>query len=512
MEVESREEDEDEPVTVTAKRLHFKRFPEPREVVEFPYTFERPLHKERSYGQMTRSILDSPIWAETMIPELDRWADERRLRSNGKRKTMAPKYSPHEMEAAELYRRVAGIATYKGTRDLLGGDRGRADRLLLKFDVPRQEPTRGNPVNFRTPGVPSEAAMSKYRRDVGDKRRAELWGRFLARLREVWTEEAGPEARIGHLDGFNMPIEGVCPIMDRHTGEVVNADRITVPDGGYQGRFNNGTKGGHGFNNVAWWDDLGVPLAHRVVPMHHSESKTAAHVLDDFHRHLGPLRKSVGVGVGSADAAFSSGPVRQAMRRAGFVDNVHDASHGTKPESLQKAKASDGKKWEIQGYPNWHVNGHRELSCACGHGTQERDAWRDADGTARVRLKGRCKDCGSITLLSGRWRYARNPSRFVPMLPGDPADAADLTLGNPLTFRDRMAARYGKKRWVRGEGAHGILKSHYKLNTRRRYRSKAAVELETNIVFAVIVSLAIQQREHERETAGGEATAIRLAA
>jgi hypothetical protein len=29
------------------------------------------------------------------------------------------------------------------------------------------------------------------------------------------------------------------------------------------------TKGGHGFNNVAWWDDLGVPLAHGVVPMHY---------------------------------------------------------------------------------------------------------------------------------------------------------------------------------------------------------------------------------------------------
>jgi hypothetical protein len=101
-------------------------------------------------------------------------------------------------------------------------------------------------------------------------------------------------------------------------------------------------------------------------------------------------------------------------------------------------------------------------------------------------------------LLSGRWRRAKNPARFVPMLPADPREAVDLPLGNPLTYRDRMAARYGKKRWVRGEGAHGVLKSHYRLNTRRRYRSRSAVELETNMVFAVIVSLAIQQREHER--------------
>jgi hypothetical protein len=87
------------------------------------------------------------------------------------------------------------------------------------------------------------------------------------------------------------------------------------------------------------------------------------------------------------------------------------------------------------------------------------------------------------------------------MLPTDPPEAADLPLGNPLTCRDRMAARYGKKRWVRGEGAHGVLKSHYRLNMRRRYRSRAAVELETNIVFAVIVSVAIQQREFERTQA-----------
>jgi hypothetical protein len=114
-----------------------------------------------------------------------------------------------------------------------------------------------------------------------------------------------------------------------------------VPDGGYQARFNNGTKRGHGFNNVAFWDDFGVPLAHRVVPVHISESATAVHVLNDFHRHLGPLREGLGVGVASADAAFASGPVREAMRRAGFVDNVHEVSHGDKTESYKRAEQYD---------------------------------------------------------------------------------------------------------------------------------------------------------------------------
>jgi hypothetical protein len=74
----------------------------------------------------------------------------------------------------------------------------------------------------------------------------------------------------------------------------------------------------------------------------------------------------------------------------------------------------------------------------------------------------------------------------------------DRTTRSPCrrTSRDGGSTSSG-----RGEGAHGVLKSHYKLNTRRRYRSKAAVELETNIVFAIMLSLAIQQREHERTDA-----------
>jgi hypothetical protein len=173
------------------------------------------------------------------------------------------------------------------------------------------------------------------------------------------------------------------------------------------------TKGGHGFNNVAWWDDLGVPLAHGVVPMHYPESKTAVHVsMTSSVTSARCARASRRCRVGGRGLLQWSATPRDAPRR----------HHRQRARGLARERAS-------------------RAACACGHGTQERDAWRDPDGTARVRLKGRCRCCGSITLLSGRWRYARNPSRFVPILPGDPADAADLTLGNPLTFRDRMAAR-----------------------------------------------------------------------
>jgi hypothetical protein len=40
-----------------------------------------------------------------------------------------------------------------------------------------------------------------------------------------------------------------------------------------------------------------------------------------------------------------------------------------------------------------------------------------------------------------------------------------------------MAARYGKKRWVRQEGPNGLLAKRYKLNTgKRQFRSRRRVD------------------------------------
>jgi hypothetical protein len=84
--------------------------------------------------------------------------------------------------------------------------------------------------------------MSKYRTDIGDERRLNHGAlpRSAARGLDGRGRPRGPDRPPGH---FNMPIEGVCPKMDRKSGEVVNAGLITVPDRGYQPRFNNGTKG-----------------------------------------------------------------------------------------------------------------------------------------------------------------------------------------------------------------------------------------------------------------------------
>jgi hypothetical protein len=93
---------------------------------------------------------------------------------------------------------------------------------------------------------------------------------------------------------------------------------------------------------------------------------------------------------------------------------------------------------------------HRELSWARGHGTPGRTTRIDTNGTARVRLKGCCKNCNTVTL--------------------------------------------------------------HKLNARRigyRNRQHLELELETNI----ILSLAMQQREHEAvQTAAQPAAPSPLAA
>lgn len=122
--------------------------------------------------------------------------------------------------------------------------------------------------------------------------------------------------------------------------------------------------------------------------------------------------------------------MRLACRAAGLIENIHGVSHGKQDKSTKRAAKFTDFDWAIQGYANWTVNGHRELSCSCGNGTQGCTAWLDEDGTARVDLRGRCGTCGSITLLRGQWRRAKSPDRYVPQESG----------GDPLSA-DRRKAR-----------------------------------------------------------------------
>jgi hypothetical protein len=487
----------------TAQRLSYAHFPPPQDVVEFPYANTRPLHAGRDVGEKAHAIRTGEHWQQIIVPQCAKWDHERDHQPDGRRKPGPGRmFTCEENELLELLRRLLGVTSYDAVIDFMCSDKGRRACELLGFDHARQAPRRGDPLRFRQAGVPSASTLSDLRRDIGEERRLELWQRFESALREAYVAQTGREGRVLHLDGVNIRTQGHCPKYDPKTGQLVNAAAVTVHDGGYQPVYNSGTKGGHGFNMVLLVDDLGVPLAHEIMPMPEHETRGAVRVLDAFQKHLRPHFPSDEVRIVSADAAFSAPSVRMASHRGGIIENIHEVSHGDKEISRARARKEAAQLSPIQGYTHWRANGHRELVCACGGGTCERIAWIDKTGTARVRLKGRCKICGSISLTSGQWRIAKNPRRWVRTLPGDPPERTDWQLGNPLTFNDRMAARYGKKRWVRGEGVHGVLARHYKLNAaKRQYRSKRQVQLEASIVFSCMLSLALQQREHEKAQA-----------
>ena len=489
-------------VVVLAQRVSFSQFPEPQPDACFLHSRRHDAHAGLSDELLTDSIRRSAAWQDVMVPTLRDWDRRRRLAKDGVslRRGPAPMYSAEELETAELFRRVMGAETYKATCERLSAYRSTRARKLLHFDRQRQEIRRGEPFTF--PGVPSEAAMSRYRRQMGDDARAELWGRFLARLRRDYAALSSDDSsRTLYADGTHIRVAGSCRILNRRTREIVNADQYTVRGGGYVPVYHSGSKGGHGFNLMTMVDDRGVPVAHVVDRINEAESHLTKRVVEQWAAEVRPHYPTDTVRVLSADAACGGAHVRAACRRAGIIENVHAVSHGSAPRSRKRAKQFDRKRIGLDGTKDWQLNGHRELvsSCGCETPTLARSAWLDRHGRARVRIKGVCSTCGSTyTLTSGRKRRAKRPDRLVRKDFWDRDEQMDLAAGNPFTFNDPLAARLGTQRWSRDEGFHGVLAVRYKLNRkRRRYRSRRQAELESNIVFSIMTCLSVIGRQHE---------------
>jgi hypothetical protein len=242
-----------------------------------------------------------------------------------------------------------------------------------------------------------------------------------------------------------------------------------------------------------------LPLAHTLVKLNQSEKTAARTVLSEFSELIVPLLPDE-VGVITADGGFNSETVRGAVRGAGSVENIHGASHGDQPSTRRNVKRLDEKRYAIEGYPNYYANGHRELFCACGNAAFSREAWRDKHGRGQVRTTGDCPTCGHISITSGLWREAKNPSRYVRCLAGE---QPDLQFGNPLTYYDEMAADYGTARRGRGEGPHGhtLTQRFGHLKGKRWFRRMIDAELDTNVVFSIMPALGLEDIEHRARTA-----------
>ena len=177
------------------------------------------------------------------------------------------------------------------------------------------------------------------------------------------------------------------------------------------------TKRGHGWNAVHVPTVTGLPLGRAVGPLQAPELDLVHEALIAYEANVVPHLESEGLAVFSADGAFSQNALRRRLRALGIVENIHHVSHGKDPKSLDNVAKNDAKRIPIAGYPNWFTNGHRELKCACGAGTTFRRLDKDRHGRAIARVEGSCPNCKSVTITSGEWRFAQNPSRWVRVDP-----------------------------------------------------------------------------------------------
>jgi hypothetical protein len=489
-----------------------KALPSPPQEIQTPYANCRAEWQGVGLGEKVRVILDSDPWQRVMVPELERLDAER------SRKGPAPAYTAEELERAVLFQKIAGVATYKEARNLLAGDREADTRQLLGFDKPRKRYGKGVTLVKSLDGVPSEVTVWRHLQRWDLERQVQAYDQlFQALLEEHLADpDMRTEARTLNIDGSVIRSHYTSwTTVNRETGEIIREP--TLEGGGFMPRTEtNAGQDGHGFTMVSVTTSTGLPLAHRIVPLatkDQTEPDTALRLFREdwperVQPHLDPK-----LSVLSADAAYKKTELRAQLRQLGIVENCHPVSHADRESSQENAEAKDQMVWEIQGYPDWRANGHREIYCVCG---KSRTFWRvsrDGNGRAVVRTEGSCSKCGSITITSGKWRAARNPRRFTRCQPEETEADADWSFGNPLTFNDPTSRAFGRGRFGHGEGFHGHLQTRFGLLKHKAwYRRRQEAERDFLMVFAGMHALAMEQRKRAREiTSSVTASATELA-
>ena len=504
--------------TPTRRNRRAKEYP-PTPNATVPYAKGRPELSQMDDGELMLAIVATPEWEEIVRPvceELDRT-----------RPTRGPKglYTSEELETALVYQLFSGLRCYREARDRLAGDRGRAVREALGFDRPRS--LSGRRVVALKSGVPSEPTISRHLSHFDPELRCAMYRRLFERLVRSHFEfpEFQEDVRVLYMDGTEIVTHFTAPVYRRQTKEekrragtevsktlseictidwsrVVNPEsqKITCRDGGYVPYNPTTGKGGHGFNLVSIPTANGLPLEFAVVPINASEKRVGEAILRErFAENVLPLLDRAKLHVLTADGAFTSPTLRAQLRSLGILENLHMVSHGI--DSQGRAETFRREVIPIEGYPNWHANGLREISCACGHRATSRVGVTDR-GQAYARAEGRCTTCGSITITSGQWRLAQNPKKFRLAHPSDPIKDRDWTFGNPLTYDSPLAAEFGRARFGQNEGFHGALERRFRLiKGKRWYRSRVEAETDTAVIFCVMHALAMEQRRRATATA-----------
>jgi hypothetical protein len=478
-----------------------KALPEPPSGVETPYANCREEWKGVGLGEKVKVILDSGAWQEVMIPALLELEAER------PRKGPRPAYTSEELERAVLFQKLAGVATYGKARLLLASDREGETRELLGFNRPRRRVGSALRLVKSLDGVPSEVTIWKHLQRWGLERHIAAYQQLFQQLvgEHLAVPEFRQEARALNIDGSVIRSHYTSKErLDRKTGELKPA---TLDGGGFMPRRrDNQGKDGHGFNMVAVSTSTGLPLAYRLTPLAtkgHGEADTALAMFRDEWKenvvpHLDPE-----IAVLTGDAAYTKQALRAELRTLGILENCHRVSHGSSATNKRNERRTRAREYQIEDYPNWRANGHREIHCLCGGYKLAKRVSRNQNGEVVSRVEGECKTCGTITITSGRWRAAQNPRRFVRCQPGEEHEA-DWLFGNPLTFNDKLSAQFGRNRFGHGEGFHGHLQTRFGLlKNKAWYRRREQAQLDFLMVFCGMHALAMEQRRRAARGAGG---------
>jgi hypothetical protein len=473
------------------------------------------------------TVIDSDAWQSTVgerCRELDALADPRRA------------YTHEECEKVLMFQRLLGKRTYEAAlKDLCSAStNGVQTRKTLGFDRPRDHVGENRHIKYernrRLPGVPSASTMSRYRngRFMENEREA-LYHECFLRIVEEHADkfpEFSQELRVLGADGSTQktiwhPRYAKEPEdrVDEETGELIekgtpildeNGEPRHVPQDWDGGSATSDTlpesKKGHGFLLVTAHTGSAFPVGMRTGKIHESEAPMLADIAEHDLSRLRARMSPDEFGVCTLDGAYSGRDVRRALREVGYVENTHFVSHGNKDVSRRNRKKTEATVYAIEGYPNWRVNGMRELFCMCGEGNVTARPRMLKDGTVSPSVEGTCDTCGSIHITSGDWRQARNPSRYVLVDPSNARDVeeADLLFGNPLTYNDKKSEAYGRNRYSQGEGLHGTLATGWGLlKDGAHYRRRRQFSLDVLLAYCLMHGLGMKAREL-RDQAGGE--------
>ena len=379
--------------------------------------------------------------------------------------------------------------THAAIRQMIGFDHHHEARTDRRID--------------RTDGVPDKSTVYRIiqntdlsREQIRDALRSVQHEQTLLLLQVPDVQEA---SRLLFMDTLRQQTRYTAAHYDAKTKELTNPDNITAPGAGYLAKSSGLKRAGDGFKAPILMARNGIVFLASAIPMDNSEITAGLIAVETFGLHYRPLIRAGRV-VLVADGGFASDNLRAAIRQTGVIEIIHDVSHGS--DGKKRAEREDKRKLEIAGYPNWHANGHRELHCACGKGRAERQFSNLKDGTAVLRLVGRCATCGTISITSGHWHTVRNNAGFDRIIPGQHPNPTlhehlDLTFGNPFTYNDPIATDYGKERFGRNEGLIGTLATRFGLFDRPGYyRDAIDFEIDLYAVLCLLHAAALIYYQH----------------